>query len=533
MAFDSAADYVIIGAGSAGCVLAHRLSEDPGTRVLLLEAGGPDKAFEIQVPVAFAKLFKTENDWAYYTEPQLGCFQRRLFWPRGKVLGGSSSINAMVYIRGHASDYDAWAAAGNEGWSYQQLLPFFKKAENQGRGPDAYHGVGGPLDVNDQRHPSPLSAAFIAAARGRGLAANRDFNGAEQDGVGLYQVTQRGGSRCSTAVAYLRPALARPNLEARTHAQVTRIIIEDQRARGVELRHAGQTLRVEARREVILCGGAINSPQLLLLSGVGAREELEPFDIPCLHELPGVGRELQDHLAYPIVYRCPKKVSLMSQENLLTLFRYLLFRGGPGTSNAAEAGGFIRTRDGLEAPDLQYHFVPGFFTQHAETRFLGDGFSLGPTILRPKSRGTIRLASADPLAAAAIDPRYLSEDEDLALLAGSLGPAREIIAHAAFDGLRSEELMPGGLVEDEEEIRAAVRRTVETLYHPVGSCAMGPEGSGAVVDARLRVHGLAGLRVIDASIMPSIVAGNTNAPVIAIAEKGAQLLKEDASSLSG
>jgi len=517
-------DYVIVGAGSAGCVLANRLTEDPATTVLLIEAGGPDEAQEIHIPAAFSTLFKTPLDWAYETEEQAHLHNRRMYWPRGKVLGGSSSINAMVYIRGNRRDYDHWGELGNEGWSYSDVLPYFKKAENEERGASAYHGTGGPLNVSDHRTLNPLSRAFVEAGVEAGLPLTEDFNGAEQDGVGFYQVTQRQGLRHSAAVGYLHPVLGRPNLTLQTNALVTNVVFEGKRAVGVAYVHNGEKQQVTANKEVILSGGAINSPQLLLLSGVGPADQLKALGIAVVADLAGVGQNLQDHPAAAVLYSTKQPISLahaMEPENLQNFVENKL---GPLTSNVAEAGAFIRTQDGLPMPDLQYHFAPAYFLNHGFTVLEGDGYTIGPCMLHPRSRGYIALRSTDPTEAPIIQPNYFEDESDLQALVEGIKVARKIGETGAFASFRHEETYPGPQVQSDEEIADFIRTHAETLYHPVGTCKMGNDAM-AVVDAHLRVRGVEGLRVIDASIMPTVVGGNTNAPTIMIAEKAADLIK--------
>jgi choline dehydrogenase len=519
-------DFIVVGAGTAGCVLAARLSEDASARVLLLEAGGPDTRAEIRIPAAFYKLFRTECDWAYQTEPQPHLNSRRLYWPRGRVLGGSSSINAMIYIRGHRSDYDGWAALGNPGWSYREILPFFLRSENQQRGASEFHATGGPLWVSDLRCVNPLSRAFIDAGAELGIPRNADFNAAEQDGVGYYQCTQRNGERCSAADAYLKPSLGRTNLSVLAGAQATRILFDGARATGVEFIRSGKKEIARASREVILCGGAVNSPHLLLLSGVGPAEQLRALGIPVVADVPGVGENLQDHLCAPVVYRSTKPVTLDRAETLLNLLRYKLFRSGPLTSIVAEAGGFFRIEPEAGVPDLQFVFGPCFYLDHGFTRPEGHGFSFGPTLLRPRSRGRIRLRTADPLAPPAIQPNYFAEEYDRRVLREGVRLARRLAAARAFAPCRGEEFLPGENVQSNEALTEYLRGKAETLYHPVGTCKMGPPSDPrAVVDAALRVRGVGALRVADASIMPAIVGGNTNAPIFMIAEKAAALIR--------
>ena len=518
-------DYVIVGAGSAGCVLANRLSEDPETKVLLLEAGGPDDKREIRIPAAFSKLFRSRFDWAFFTEPQAHLHQRRLYWPRGKVLGGSSSINAMVYIRGNRRDYDGWRDLGNRGWSFQDVLPYFKKSEDQQRGASEYHGAGGPLHVADLRSVNPLSRAFVEAGVEIGLARNEDFNGPEQEGVGLYQVTQKHGRRHSAADAYLKPVLERKNLTVRTGARVTGVLLEKRRAAGVSCVRDQQSETLRAAREVLLCGGAVHSPHLLMLSGIGPADSLRALGVAVAQDLPGVGQNLQDHLFLPVAYECTQPVSLDRVETLGNFLRYQLFGRGPLTSNIAEAGGFTRTRPSLAVPDLQFHFGPVYYLNHGFVRPKGYGFSIGPTLIRPESRGSITLRSSDPFASPAIQPNYLSSDAELQVLIEGIKLARRIGGAGPFDRFRGAEQFPGAAAQRDDALAEYVRSSAETVYHPAGTCKMGHDAM-AVVDDELRVRGLENLRVADASIMPTLVGGNTNAPTIMIAEKAADLLRQ-------
>jgi choline dehydrogenase len=517
-------DYIVIGAGSAGCVVASRLTEDPNTTALLLEAGGPDDREEIHIPVAFGKLFKTECDWGYYTESQPHLNNRRLFWPRGKMLGGTSSHNAMVYIRGHGYIYDRWAAAGNTGWGYDDVLPYFKKSQHQERGASQYHGVGGPLNVADQRDTNPLSCAFVDACVERGFPRNDDFNGPVQEGFGYYQVTQKEGRRCSTATAFLRPAMDRPNLTVQTHALATRVLFEGTRAVGVAYLLNGETHEVHVTKEVILSGGAINSPHLLLLSGVGPAAQLAALDIPVVVDLPGVGQNLQDHLSVFINYECTEPISLANAATAAALLEYQHFRKGPLSSNVGEAGGYVKTRPELPLPDLQFFFGPTWFIEHGFVQPEGHGFTFVPTLLLPESRGSVRLRSRDPQEHPLIQPNYLASEADLETLVTGVKIIRPLADTKAFAPFVGKEFEPGSQVQSDDDIRAFIRNRAETLYHPVGTCKMGVDPM-AVVDPRLRVHGTQGLRVADASIMPLITNGNTNAPSIMVGEKAADLLK--------
>ena len=516
-------DFIVVGAGSAGCVLAARLSEDPAVRVLLLEAGGRDWRPKIHIPAAFFQLFKTSVDWQYYTEEEPHLGGRKLYWPRGKALGGCSSINAMIYMRGRPADYDGWAAAGADGWNWAAVLPYFKRAEDPERGACPWHGAGGPLRVGDPRCPNPLSRVFLQACSELGVPSNGDFNGPSQEGAGFYQLTQKGGRRCSAAAAYLRPARRRRNLTVLTGAHATRILFHGSRAVGVEYLHKGMPIRSNAG-ETILCGGAVESPHLLLLSGVGPRKQLESFGVPVVADLPGVGRNLQDHPVAGAVFRCTRPVTLDGVETAGNLLRFLLSGKGPLTSNIAEAGGFVRVDPHAPAPDVQLYFLPAFHIDHGATRPPGHGFSIGACLLYPTSRGTVRLRSPDPLAPPAIRPNYLQSDADLRVLVEGVRFVRRIGRAATFDPYRGDELLPGPKVETDAELAEYVRRRVETLYHAAGTCKMGVDPM-SVVDPRLRVHGVRGLRVVDASVMPTLPGGNTNAPVVMIAEKAADLIR--------
>jgi len=512
-------DFIIVGAGSAGCALAGRLSENPNNRVLLLEAGGRDWHPFIHVPAGLAKLIHVGSiNWAYETEPQAELGGRRLYWPRGKVLGGSSSINAMCYCRGHRKDYDDWAAAGARGWAFDEVLPFFRRGEDQENGACEFHGSGGPLSVQNLRHTNPLSAVFIEAAAQAGHPLTDDFNGPRQRGFGYYQVTQRDGRRCSSAVAYLHPAMKRPNLAVRTHAQATRILLDGQRATGVEYLHGRKTQTVRGG-QVILAGGAINSPQLLMLSGIGPADHLRAHGIEVRQDLPGVGQNLQDHLDVCTLVHCRQPITYDQVSELASGIRYVLTRKGPASSNIAEAGGFVVSRLATDdRPDIQMHFVPAFLDDHGRNILPGHGMTIHACALRPESRGELTLRSADPLAAPLLQPRYLEQPYDRELMIECVRLAREIFARDAFKPYAGDELYPGAQVQSDAAVLEFIRRRAESIYHPVGTCKMG-EDDMAVVDPALRVRGLEALAVVDASVMPNLVSGNTNAPTIMIAEK--------------
>ena len=504
-------------------MLAARLTEDSGARILLLEAGGRDTAREIRIPAAFSKLFKTGVDWNYSTEPEPHLNYRRLYWPRGKVLGGSSSINAMIYIRGNIADYDGWRNLGNQGWGFADVLPYFKKSENRERGVSDFHGDGGPLNVADLALVNPLTRAFIAGAEEIGIAQNADFNGATQDGVGLYEVTQKNRQRHSAADAYLRAALARPNLQVETGAHATRVLIENGRANGVAFLQNGVEQQVAAASEVILAGGTVNSPQLLMLSGIGPAEPLSRLGIPVVRDVPGVGANLQDHPMVSVGYLCTQPISLDGAETLANLLRYLIFKKGPLTSNVAEAGLFTRSREGRNVPDIQVLFGPAYYRGHGLVRRKENCFGFGPTLIAPESRGNISLRSANPLEAPAIRANYLSTDAEMRTMIEGVKLSRRIAHTRAFEPYRGDEIHPGATASSNEDIAEFLRSEVETLYHPVGTCKMGNDPL-AVVDAQLHVHGIERLRVVDASVMPTIPAGNTNAPTIMIAEKAADMI---------
>lgn len=521
----SSYDFVIVGAGSAGCVLANRLSADPSVRVLLLEAGGSDWNPFVHMPAGLAQLVKFKSlNWNYQTEPEPQLHNRRLYWPRGKLLGGSSSINAMCYIRGHRSDYDHWASLGNRGWSFHEVLPYFRRSEHNQRGADTYHGNGGHLHVEDLRHTNELSHAFVAAAGAAGHAHTSDFNGAHQRGFGFYQVTQRDGVRCSTAAGYLKAALDRPNLDVVTHAQVEEIEIHHERAEAVHYRHRGERIRVPIGRELLLSGGAINSPQLLLLSGIGPADQLRALGIKVRADLPGVGANLQDHLDVCLLSNATQKITYDHPNEAMVALTYLFTKGGIGSSNIAESGGFALSKYATDdRPDIQYHFVPAMLDDHGRNRLPGYGYTLHACVLRPHSRGRITLASTDPLAAPKIYANYLSAGNDLPRMVEALKMSRDIYAQAPLQPYAGSEYAPGASVQSDADLADFVRRKAETIYHPVGTCKMGVDAM-AVVDPELRVRGIAGLRVIDASVMPTLIGGNTNAPTVMIAERASDLI---------
>ncbi len=521
-------DYVIAGGGSAGCVLAGRLSE-AGARVLLVEAGFPDNHPFIHVPAGFTKLSGPRVNWGYRTVPQKHLNNRELWYPQGRTLGGGSSINAMIYTRGQAEDYDAWAALGNVGWAYKDVLPYFRKAECNQRFANEYHGADGPLSVSDQISPIEISRTFLKAAQQVGIPFNPDFNGASQEGVGFHQTTTRNGRRASAAVSYVHPAMKRPNLTVHTRTMVTRILFEGKRAIGVEYLMDGQTTptRAMAATETIVTGGAIGSPKLLLLSGVGPAAHLREKGISVVHDQPGVGENLQDHIDCATIWDCGGPHSYYGTDQYLKqawwTLQFLLFNSGPVTSNIVETGGFVRVDPASKTPDTQLHFLPAYVIDHGLVRVPGYGVSLFTNLLRPKSRGSVRLASADPKQAPLIDPNFFSDPYDLRMAVEAIKFARRIMAAPAFRPFIKGERMPGADKRADEQLEAYCREWGKTDYHPVGTCKMGIDPL-AVVDPQLRVIGLDGLRVIDSSIMPLEISANTNAPSIMIAEKGAEML---------
>lgn len=523
-------DFVVVGGGSGGAVMAGRLSEDPNVSVCVLEAGGDGKGTLINVPAGCVTMVPTRlNNWALETVPQPGLNGRRGYQPRGKTLGGSSAINAMVYIRGHRVDYDEWAAQGNAGWSYDEVLPYFRLSEHNQRLHDDWHGQDGPLWVSDLRTDNPIHRDYLEAARQVGYRVTDDFNGADQEGVGIYQVTQKEGERWSVARAYLLPYLGqRANLVAKTGAQATRILFEGRRAVGVEFRQGGETRVVRARREVILAAGAFQSPQLLMLSGIGDGQALGALGIPVLHHLPGVGQNLQDHPDFIFGYRSKSLDTLgVSVAGSLRLMRELMRfrreRRGMLTSNFAEGGGFLKTRPELAAPDVQLHFVVALVDDHARKLHLGHGLSCHVCLLRPKSRGSVWLKSSDPLDTPAIDPAFLQDTDDLDTLVEGFKMTRRLMQTPALSRYVGEDLFTAD-VRTDDDIRRVLRARTDSVYHPVGTCRMGADEL-AVVGADLRVHGVEGLRVVDASIMPTLIGGNTNAPTVMIAEKAVDMIR--------
>ena len=533
-------DYIIVGAGSAGCVLANRLSADPDCTVALLEAGGPDRNPLVRLPMLMGRLMHSGlYNWHYHTQPEPQLNDRKIYWPRGKVLGGSSTINGMIYVRGNAHDYDRWAQMGNPGWSYEEVLPLFRRSEAHADRRDAFHGTDGPLTVSRARGRNPLFDAFVAAGRQAGHGVTDDFNGAQQEGFGRYDFTIRDGRRWSTASAFLRPAMRRRNLTVLTHALTHRVLAERGRATGVEYSRHGTVRRLTATREVILAAGAVGSPHILMLSGIGDADELARHDIPVRHHLPGVGRNLQDHVDCCLVYECLRPVSLyrdLRADRLLwSVAVGMAFGRGVATTFPYEGGAFMKSRPDLLAPDIQAHFMPAL-EQSANLHFpkpfrrdaaaANHGFTIRVGPVNPESRGRIVLRSARPDDAPLIHANYLAAASDVSTTIAAVRMMRDVIAQPAFDGLRGRELAPGTARRTDAELKEWLRDAASTTLHPVGTCKMG-SGPEAVVDARLRVHGIARLRVADASIMPVIASGNTNAPTIMIAEKAAVMLAAD------
>jgi choline dehydrogenase len=526
----TAYDFIIVGAGAAGCVLANRLSADRQHRVLLLEAGLPDNKKEIRIPAAFSKLFKTEYDWNYSAIPQPGLRGRESYWAKGRTLGGSTSINAMMYLRGVADDYDRWEAMGNPGWGWKDLLPYFRRSECNSRGSSEWHGDRGLLHVEDLRDPNPLSYAFIEAAQAIGIPYNPDLNGSQLDGVGWVQVTQHHGQRWSTADAFLRPAMGRANLQVLTEVQCTRVLMRDRRAVGVEYLLEGILHKVTATRAVILSSGTVGSTQLLLLSGIGPAEHLRELGIDVVINLPGVGQNLQDHVATAVVRGCTQPLSMLDANSPMELAKYLLLRRGKLTSSVLEAAAFLRTMPNLVAPDLELQFAPVVFYDYGLAPVTEHGMTIGPTLIAPRSVGTMRLRSPDPLDHPLIDPQYLSDPEghDIQVLIAGIRKAQAIFAAAPMKAYLGASIMPKRAIEGDREIEDYIRSNADGWWHPVGTCRMGTD-SLAVVDPTLCVREIAGLRVVDASVMPAIGRCHTMAPTIAIAEKAADLILETSS----
>jgi len=523
--------YVIVGAGAAGCVLANRLSADPQATVLLLEAGGTDRHPLVRIPAGFAKVMGTKFNWAFDTVPQRHLGHRRMFLPQGRGLGGSTAVNAMLYVRGHRGDYDEWRDLGNEGWGYDDVLPHFKRFERNERLNDEYHGVDGELNVADQVGPNPLSRAFVRAAQEVGIPYTADPNGASQEGVFFHQVTQRDGWRESAATAFLRPVRHRPNLTVVTGATATRVLVEHGRAVGLTYVRGTEERTVRAAEEVVVSAGAINSPRLLLLSGIGPAEELRAAGVEVVHDLPGVGKNLHDQVEVYVTAESSKPISYTGEDRWDKAIRHglqwALYKTGPATATITEAGAFLSSSESVRSPDIQLHFLPAYVVWPDEARTAarvpGHGFTLLACNVRPRSRGEVRLVSPDASVMPIVDPNYLGEPEDWTISVEGFKWIRKVLAAPAFAPYVAREHMPGPSVESDEEIRAYIRQWGKTDYHPVGSCKMGTDEL-AVVDPQLRVHGLHGLRVIDSSIMPSIISGNTQAPSMMIGEKGAAMM---------
>lgn len=526
-------DFVVIGAGSGGCAVAGRLSEDPATSVALLDAGGTNDNWIVTTPGALVLMVAgTVNNWAFNTVPQKGLNGRIGYQPRGKGLGGSSAINAMVYIRGHRADYDHWAALGNTGWAFADVLPYFKRSEDNSDFDGEYHGKDGPLAVNKLRSGNPIQQTFLQAAQEAQFRIREDFNAEDHEGLGIYQVTQRNGERWSAARAYVHPHIGRrPNLHVETNAHATRILFEGKRAVGVEYRQGKELRQLRARREVLLAAGAFQSPQLLMLSGVGDAAALGRHGLASVHHLPGVGQNLQDHPDFIFGYMSDNPnfagISLKGMPRLVrAIMQYRRERRGPLTSNFAECGGFLKTRPDLDIPDIQLHFGMAMVDDHGRKRHGGTGFSCHVCLLRPKSRGSVALAGNDPMQAPLIDPNFLGEEDDLELMVAGYKTTRRLMEAPALRALQQKDVFTSN-VRTDDDIRSILRERVDTVYHPVGTCKMGTADPLAVVDPKLRVHGLEGLRVVDASIMPTLIGGNTNAPTIMIGEKAADMIRAE------
>ena len=525
-------DYIVIGAGSAGCPVANRLSADPKNRVLLLEAGPKDRNIWIHIPIGYYRTMHSALSWGYETEPDEGVAGRRLVWPRGKVLGGSSAINGLVYIRGQKQDYDHWRQLGNEGWGYDDILPFFKKAEDQERGSDDYHGSGGPLTVSDIRDRREICDAFMEAAQQAGIPRNNDFNGIDQEGVGNFQTTSRNGLRCSAATGYLKSIKNRPNLRIETDAMVLNILFDGKRASGIRFRQYGQEKIVHAGGEIVLAGGAINSPQMLQLSGIGPAEHLRAHGIDVVHDNPGVGRDLQDHYQARIVMELKRSISVNDDVNnplrlALTGLRYALFRRGPMTFSSGHVGVFTKVLPQSATPDAQVHFIPFSATKSGGDLHPYSGVTAAVCQLRPESRGEVMIASSDPLEHPKITPNYLSTEYDRRIMVEGLKMVRRIAHAPAFARHVAMEREPGAENVADETLLAYAREKGSTIFHPTSTCRMGRDNR-AVVDSRLRVHGVEGLRVADCSVMPTVVSGTTNAPAVMIGEKCAHMILEAA-----